>query len=62
MHVLAIYSVNEHLGDLMARRQRAARQRGEGRAAKTSRFAFLTSRSPGGGSAAGRGPHEGLAG
>ena len=45
MHVLAIYSINEHLADLMAQ---AANERraNEAKAArpKTSRFAFLTSR------------------
>ena len=45
MHVLAIYSINEHLGDLMAQ---AASERlvKEAKAAqpKASRFAFLTSR------------------
>ena len=45
MHVLAIYSINEHLGDLMAQ---AANERlvNEAKAArpKSSRFAFLTSR------------------
>ncbi|HKF85847.1 MAG TPA: hypothetical protein VKB30_08680 [Candidatus Limnocylindrales bacterium] len=45
MHVLAIYSVNEHVADLMAEAA-AQRQASEARAAKpkTSRFAFLTSR------------------
>jgi hypothetical protein len=45
MHILAIYSVNEHIADLMAE---AANQRliNEAKAAKgtRSRFAFLTSR------------------
>ena len=45
MHVLAIYSINEHVGDLMAQ---AANERraNEAKAArpKTSRLAFLTSR------------------
>jgi len=53
MHVLAIYSINEHLGDLMAQ---AANERraNEAKAArpKTSRFAFLTSRFAGRRSAA----------
>jgi hypothetical protein len=48
MHVLAIYSVNEHISELMAE---AAAQRliNEAKAAKSkgSRFAFLTSRFPG---------------
>ena len=51
MHVLAIYSINEHLGDLMAH---AANERlaSEAKAArpKTRRFAFLTSRFAGRGS------------
>ena len=45
MHVLAIYSVNEHISDLMAQ---AAHERliKEAKASqpKRSRFAFLTSR------------------
>jgi hypothetical protein len=53
MHVLAIYSINEHLGDLMAQ---AANERlaNEAKAAlpKKSRFAFLTSRFAGRGSTA----------
>jgi hypothetical protein len=45
MHVLAIYSINEHLGDLMAEAANERRAK-EAKAArpKTSRFAFLTSR------------------
>jgi hypothetical protein len=52
MHVLAIYSVNEHLADLMAEAA-AERQAHEANASKpkSSRFAFLTSRFSGRGSA-----------
>jgi hypothetical protein len=51
MHVLAIYSINEHLGDLMAE---AANERlvkaAKAARPKTSRFAFLSSRFAGRGS------------
>ena len=45
MHVLAIYSINEHLADLMAEAANERRAK-EAKAArpKASRFAFLTSR------------------
>jgi hypothetical protein len=64
MHVLAIYSINEHLGDLMAQ---AANERlaNEAKAAqpKTSRFAFLTSLfTRRGSTAALTGPTKALAG
>jgi hypothetical protein len=64
MHVLAIYSVNEHIGDLMAQ---AAHERlvKEAKASKpkTSRFAFLTSRFAGRRSTAAiAGPAKALAG
>ena len=64
MHVLAIYSVNEHMADLMAE---AANERraNEAKAArpKTSRFAFLTSRfAPRRSTAALAGPSKALAG
>ena len=61
MHVLAIYSINEHLGDLMAEAANERRAK-EAKAArpKTSRFAFLTSRFAARGSAAiALRPHEG---
>ena len=63
MHVLAIYSINEHLGDLMAQ---AANERlvNEAKASKpkTSRFAFLTSRFAARRSVAIAGPTKALAG
>ena len=63
MHVLAIYSINEHLGDLMAQ---AANERlvNEAKASKpkASRFAFLTSRFAGRRSVAAAGPTKALAG
>ena len=63
MHVLAIYSVNEHMADLMAQ---AANERlaNEAKASqpKRSRFAFLTSRFAGRDSIAGRGTTKALAG
>ena len=64
MHVLAIYSINEHLSDLMAQ---AANERlvNEAKSAqpKTSRFAFLTSRfAPRRSIAALAGPTKALAG
>ena len=62
MHVLAIYSINEHLGDLMAQ---AANERlvKEAKASKpkTSRFAFLTSRFSGRGTVAIAGSTKALA-
>jgi len=63
MHVLAIYSINEHLGDLMAQ---AANERlvNEAKASKpkTSRFAFLTSRFAGRRAVAIASPTKALAG
>jgi hypothetical protein len=63
MHVLAIYSINEHLGDLMAQ---AANERlvheAKGARPKKSRFAFLTSRFAGRRSVAIAGPSKALAG
>jgi hypothetical protein len=64
MHVLAIYSVNEHLADLMADAA-AERRANEAKAAKPkgARFAFLTSRIFGRGSTvAAAGPTRALAG
>ena len=51
MNVLAIYSVNEHIADLMAEAS-AERRANEAKASKpkASRFAFLTSRFAGRGS------------
>jgi hypothetical protein len=64
MHVLAIYSINEHLADMMAEAANERRVK-EAKAArpKTSRFAFLTSRFAGrGSSVALAGPAKSLAG
>ena len=63
MHVLAIYSINEHLADLMAQAaNERLGERGEGLKPKTSRFAFLTSRFAGRRSVAIAGPTKALAG
>ena len=63
MHVLAIYSVNEHMADLMAQaaNERLAKQ-ARASQPKRSRFAFLTSRFAGRGSIARAGTTKALAG
>ena len=63
MHVLAIYSVNEHISELMAQsaNERLANEALASKP-KRSRFAFLTSRFAGRGSIAGRGATKALAG
>ena len=63
MHVLAIYSINEHLADMMAEAANERRAK-EARAArpKARRFAFLTSRFAGRGHAPIASPTKALAG
>jgi hypothetical protein len=63
MHVLAIYSINEHLADLMAEAANERRAK-EAKAArpKASRFAFLTSRFGGRSTVAIASPTNALAG
>lgn len=63
MHVLAIYSINEHLADLMADAANERRVK-EAKASKPKgrRFSFLTSRFAGRGSTAAIAAPKALAG